>query len=109
MAQLRWGWHTLLRLQEMRTFQTVPDHTRELLPLSQWVSSSSQAPYNPRLLPQSLWSGEWEGELGDEKQHPTGPLSLLRPAHSTCFSLAWANHSCPHHWALKIVFIWMPK
>lgn len=43
------------------------------------------------------------------KQHPTGPLSLPRPAHSACSRLAWAHHSRPHHWALKIVFIWMPK
>lgn len=43
------------------------------------------------------------------KQHPTGPLSLPRPAHSACSRLAWAHHSRPHHWVLKIVFIWMPK
>lgn len=108
-AQLRWGWHTLLRLQETRTVQTVPDRTWELLPLSQWVSSSSQAPYNPRLLPQSLWSGEWEGELGDEKTAPhratvpaeTCPLCLLQPG--------MGQPLVSPSLGLKIVFIWMPK
>lgn len=92
--------------------QRAPNQTWEQLPLRQVGSAPAPTPRLPMVLGCSLrafGSGSRRESWRMRKQHPTGPLSRPRPAHSACPSLAWASHSRPHHWALKIVFIWMPR
>lgn len=113
----RQGRHGLLGLRELRTTQArspggraAPGATRGQSPVTVPAATVCE---------NSLSANKHEQGRGggDTKQHAVGAL-LLEPAPpevtvpaQTRPLPAWQGpgRPCPHHWALKIVFFWMPK